>query len=509
MYNTYLRLEEVKKNPFLEKAQNMTPPPTFDEAKEKLPKPIFEGSETEINAYYDAWKIAFRNTFSPNKGNGFVSPYIDAAFNGHIFMWDSCFMMLFGRYADAAFRFQGTLDNFYCKQEPDGFIGREISEEDGKNNFERFEPPSTGPEIMPWCEWLYYLNYGDRERLKEVYFPLLGFHKWMKNYHRWKDGSYWSTGWGCGMDNLPRRDLSAVPGTDEGELRPFHHSFMSWIDANFQALLSCECLLKMAAELGIDDGVDELKAERDFLEKFTNEKMWSEKEKFYFDRLSGGELLPVKTVAGFWGLVAGAVPDERVDDFVAHLENENEFNRHHRVPSLSADHPDYDPKGGYWNGGVWAPTVYMILRGLSKYGKDELAREIALNHYGNVLEVYKKTGTFWENYAPEMTEEGYARRDFVGWTGIVPISVFIEYILGIRVEAQKDEIIWRIDNLNRHGIERIPVGRNEFADLVCERRKDAAEKPVVTVRSDKPLTVKVFYGNNNSYVLSAEQTKHT
>ncbi len=151
----------------------------------------------------------------------------------------------------------------------------------------------------------------------------------------------------------------------------------------------------------------------------------------------------------------------------------------------------------------------MILRGLTACGKDELAREIALNHYGNVLEVYKNTGTFWENYAPEMTEEGYARRDFVGWTGIVPISVFIEYILGIRVEAHKGEIIWRIGNLNRHGIERIPIGRDLFANLICEARKDDNEKPVITVRSDKPLTVKVFYGNNKSYVLSAQQTKHT
>jgi len=61
-----------------------------------------------------------------------------------------------------------------------------------------------------------------------------------------------------------------------------------------------------------------------------------------------------------------------------------EFNRLHRVPSLSADHPEYDPKGSYWRGGVWAPTNYMILRGLTSLGYHALAYEIGINHHSNV-----------------------------------------------------------------------------------------------------------------------------
>ena len=36
------------------------------------------------------------------------------------------FMTLFGRYGERAFTFMRTLDNFYAKQHPDGFICREI-----------------------------------------------------------------------------------------------------------------------------------------------------------------------------------------------------------------------------------------------------------------------------------------------------------------------------------------------------------------------------------------------
>lgn len=128
---------------------------------------MWAGHDDEIAAYYKAWEIAFRNLGKPTKESGFVSPYIDAAFNGHIFMWDSCFMLMFGKYGDSVHCFQKTLDNFYCKQHKDGFICREINELDGVDRFYRHDPTSTGPEIMPWCEWQYYKNYGDKERLQK------------------------------------------------------------------------------------------------------------------------------------------------------------------------------------------------------------------------------------------------------------------------------------------------------------------------------------------------------
>lgn len=43
----------------------------------------------------------------------------------------------------------------------------------------------------------------------------------------------------------------------------------------------------------------------------------------------------------------------------------------------------------------------MILCGLSANGKEKLAKDIAECCYQNAMEVYRKTGTFWENYAPE------------------------------------------------------------------------------------------------------------
>lgn len=239
----YVEDRYAEKNEFISMQPDMSALPDFEKEKGKLPEPVWAGHDDEIAAYYKAWEIAFRNLGKPTKESGFVSPYIDAAFNGHIFMWDSCFMLMFGKYGDSVHCFQKTLDNFYCKQHKDGFICREINELDGVDRFYRHDPTSTGPEIMAWCEWQYYKNYGDKERLKKVYYPLLSFHHWLKNYHRWKDGSYWSSGWGCGMDNLPRCDLSLIPDSEDWMLETFHHSYMSWIDATLQAAMSCEYLI--------------------------------------------------------------------------------------------------------------------------------------------------------------------------------------------------------------------------------------------------------------------------
>lgn len=140
------------------------------------------------------------------------------------------------------------------------------------------------------------------------------------------------------MDNLPRCDLELIPDSEDWQLETFHHSYMSWIDATLQAAMSCEYLIMMAEELGISDDVDALKDEYDNLVRFVNEKMWSEKDGFYYDLKADGSFLAVKTVAAFWALISKIALPERVDALCRHLEDKNEFNRPNRVPALSADH---------------------------------------------------------------------------------------------------------------------------------------------------------------------------
>lgn len=172
----------VKENVFLKTVAEKEDLPIFEDVKGILPEPFWEGHDDAISCYWKVWELAFKNLRKPTRENGFVTNFIDTAFNDCLFMWDSCFILLFARYGNHAFEFQKTLDNLYAKQHGDGFICREISEVDGKDNFHRFDVVSTGPNILPFTEWEYYLNYGDKDRLEKVFPVLAAYHLWLKEF---------------------------------------------------------------------------------------------------------------------------------------------------------------------------------------------------------------------------------------------------------------------------------------------------------------------------------------
>jgi len=493
-YNTDVRNPLVRQNRFIKISPEDDVLPLFSEISDDLPAPFWAGHQNVLNCYWKAWEIAFSNLRKPKQNSGFITNFIDTAFNKNLFMWDSAFIVMFGRYGARVFDFQKTLDNFYAHQHYDGYICREIKERDGADTMMKFDVCSTGPNILPWAEWEYFLNFGDEERLLNVFYPLLAYYQWFRTYRSWQNGTYFSSGWGCGMDNQPR-----LPSKKDNMM--WSHGHMSWIDITFQQIFAGSLLVKMAEILGKQKKVEDLKLEVDRLIKFVNEKMWDEKSCFYYDRFKDGELSTVKTIGAYWALLADAVTPEKLAPFIDHLRNEREFNRPHRIPSLSADHKLYHPKGLYWLGSVWPSTNYMVLRGLNYVGEDELAHEIAINHLNNVIEVFNETETLWENYAPETPSPGQpAKNNFVGWTGLVPISVLIENVLGIRPNIPKNELIWDIRLLERHGIKKYPFGRESEVDLECDARDSFDEEPTIKVKSSKPIMLVVKWKNGKKKV---------
>ncbi len=477
---SYEKSPYVLQNSFVGKEPTLLELPSYESIRDCLPHPILDGHEDYISCYETAWRIAFSNLRHPTEGSGFVSDFIDTAFNGCLFMWDSSFIMMFTKYAERIFPFQKTLDNFYALQHMDGFICREIREETGLDRFTRFDPSGTGPNILPLAEWLYFENFGDLDRLKRVYPPLRAYHIWLRKNHTWRDGSYYSSGWGCGMDNLPR----LAPGCHV----EYSNGKMIWVDTCMQQLMSADILIRMDQALGHIDDVSDLQAEREKLSALINDRLWDEKTQFYYDLWENDEWNMVKHIGAYWSLLARIVPADRLVGFVAHLDNEKEFKRPNRIPTLSADHPAYAPDGSYWRGGVWAPTNYIVLRGLTANGCHTLAHEIAEDYLQNVVEVYNRTGTLFENYAPETADKGTpAKRNFVGWTGLAPISIFFEYVLGILPDAAQNRIVWEIRRTERHGICSYPFGKDTTLDLICEARSNAAEAPAVHIKTNRPV----------------------
>ena len=450
--------------------------PSFAAAKAALPIPVLPEHESWLKLYWRAWELAWQNLRQPQPGSGFVANFLDATTDDYLFMWDSAFMSQFGLYGRRAFDFTGNLDNLYAKQHNDGFICRQINLAAGEDFFYPFDPNGTGPNILAWVEWRIYRFTGDDGRLATVFPPLVAYHRWCKANRTWPNGLYWATGHSSGLNNQPR-----VPDSS------YHHRHWSWVDASIQASLNSLVLAQMAATLKEESLAGELEAEHTHLVELINKYLWNEAAQFYQDVDPDGRFSPIKSIAAYWGLLdTGLIPEKRLESFVQALRENWAFKLPHRVPSQSADSEGYNfETGHYWRGGVWPSTNFMVLRGLRQVGQHGLAHEIAVNHLLNVAKVFERTGSFWENYAPETAAPGApAAENPVGMAGLSPIAILLEDVIGLSVDWPQRRVFWdrRLVSSQPYGVENYPLGPDGKLSLVAD-----ATRLVLT--TDLPFTL--------------------
>lgn len=452
---------------------------SFNKAKDLLPEPVLPEREGWTEMYWRAWELLWLRLRRPRHKSGHIANYLGAAADDRLGMWESAFGVQFGLYGRQAFNFMGTLDNFYARQHPDGFICREI-DADGSEGFPPFDPNSAGPNILAWAEWRYYRGTGDDSRLPAVFWPLMAYHHWLRRHRTWPSKLYWTTGLAGSMCNQSR-----IPESEA------YHQHWTWVDANMQAALNCYFLGQIAQLIQQTELAEELAAERAFLIREINDRLWSATARFYLDADPYGDWSAVKSVAAYWGLLdRDLVPANRLNPFLQHLREPTAFNRPHRVPSQSADSAGYDAENGdQWRGGVWAPTNYMVVKGLRCHKQDALAHAIALNHLENLLEVFRRTDTLWENYAPEHAAPGsLAAPNHAAWAGLSAIAILLEDVIGLQVDWPLKRITWdrRLECAAPYGVRNLPLGAQGTVDLIGDDQR-------LQVRSDHPFTLTVVH----------------
>lgn len=390
--------------------------------------------------YQAALRIARKNIRGGPNDPVFKKPYLDAAFNGHIFLWDTCFMACYAKYHPDKLPAANALDNFYNLQEPNGFICREYTRE-GKAMWPREHPVSINPPLFAFAEMELYSQSKDAKRLRKVYPHLRKFFEFLVKSYRMDDHLFISDALGSGMDNIPRypegwKDdgkglkikTSAVADPYIGSLSSVWNKQGRSVDMTAQMALFAYNLVEIAGITGQKSDIAGYQKFHTETKEAINKHCWNDEDGYYYD-LGYGKQIRRMHIGGFWTLIAGVVPDERVDKLVKTLTDPKKFWRKFPVPSLAADQKGYSSKGEYWLGAVWTPTNYMIIKGLQRAGKDLLAAEFAKKYYWCVAQVYIKTKTFWEDYAPDALTTGVpAKPNFCGWTAVVPISIYHEFI---------------------------------------------------------------------------------
>lgn len=469
--------------------------------KNELPKPVLSSSPELVELYYAAWKMAWQKISSGTEENGFSERYMDEGFNEYIYQWDLCFITSFGVYGRNVFPVMPSLDNFYNKQRADGYIQRVYSEIDGKIASEpTMDEPMVNPPLFAWVEWRYYKISGDDSRFEKVLPVLVNYFNWIEKNCRAEKGKglYYTSALGSGMDNIPRNNVGKA----------------AWIDFSSQQALAALYIQKIAKQVGNNDIEKEFGIHYEHIKKLVNKLLWDSETGFYYDLTEQNNLSPTMHIGAYWTLLSEIIPKQNLNIFLTHLKNPDAFWRKHLIPTLAANQPEYNSNGHYWLGGVWAPTNYMVIQGLKKYNQNSLADSIAFNHLQNVANIYfnftpeeEKIAfeerydddykTIWECYAPDYETPAarwdntfYSRQDFVGWSGLAPISILIENVLGFEILGNKNQIRWTLKRNDIFGIKNIQLG-DQKVDLICEPMND---KQKISIKCEKPFELEIIKG---------------
>lgn len=452
-------------------------PIPFD--RKSVPEPVIDEEPVLAELYYKAWELAWDHV-TEHEGVP-QSPYMSEGFSKEtIWIWDTCFMTHFCKYAPETFPGIESFRNFY----------RVLH--DGSPTSLRIQHPDN-PPLFAWIEYEYFRFTGDISHLK-ANFPYLLKHYdlFEKNkqgtrppytncgmmIERKKEGYLWA---GCpsGMDNTPR-------GNDD-------YSSIFWVDALAQQALAALYIKKIAGLLNDGQTEREFGGRYDELKELGNRYYWDKTDGLYYDVRAGklSEHVRVKSIASFWPLMAGLADSRQAETLSRHIADPGSFGGEAPFPSIARNDPYFVPEGMYWRGGIWLPTAYMAVKALEKYGYYELADGTAYLLLKHMLNTYKEyePHTIWEAYNPREPKPStgkdnkyIVRPEFCGWSALGPISLFIENVLGFHdVDALQKRVSWRRYRKGKHGIKRLSFG-GIMTDIVSDGDK-------VEVTSNEPYTL--------------------
>lgn len=468
-----------------------------------VPAPVCEAHPEWTEFYYKAWELAYAHIKDlPGMPQ---NPYMDEAFCAtQVWIWDSCFMSLFCKYAGDVFPGVETFDNFYGvlyegRRLPKVMPPKDEPHWTGAVYGEPYEVKvhlADNPPLFAWAEYENLLISGDVARIRHLLKErrvLQKHYMWIEGlrepvlpdgvrYPTWlmaeEDESGYRWEGGCsGMDNTPR----GRTGEHAKWPRP-NNPDMLWIDAICQQALSARMLARLFDLIGEAEEAAQWRARYEKKKAIVNTLYWDDADHFYYDiDRHTHDFYRVMSVASYWTLTAGIATPERAEALARLLEDEQTFGGVVPFPSVARCDNDYMPSGRYWRGGVWLPTAYATLRGLHDYGMHALAHRTATTLLQHMYRTYcaYEPHTIWECYHPEKYEAGTivegespVRPDFCGWSALGPISIYLEDVLGFHtINALQKRIEWEKPNdiTGQIGIRNL-----RFGDIVTDIVADGA-----------------------------------
>ncbi len=463
--------------------------------EDHIPIPVCEDHPEFIELYKKAWELAYEHI---KHIDGMPqTPYMDEAFCAtQIWIWDTCFMSLFCKYAQDVFPGKESLNNFYEVLYKDRTLPAVIPPENEPSwtyatpgePFNVRVHIADNPPLFAWAEYENALFHGDIDYIKELLYDrrvLQKHYEWIeslkesltlpnvrcKTYLIAEEYGYRWEGGRSGMDNTPRGRVG-----DHAEKERPNNPDMLWIDAICQQALSANIIAKMYKLVGDDEEAtlwnNRFAQKRDIV----NRIYWDDEDRFYYDvDVNTHGFYKVMTPASYWTLISEIASEEQAMCLSERIGDPNTLGGTVPLVSLARNDADYHSDGRYWRGGLWLPTAYASICGLNRYGFYGVARDASEKILKHMYKTYAEyePHTIWECYSPEKCEpaldakgEEIVRRDFCGWSALGPISIFIEGFLGFHTVNAFDKVVeWEkpTDVKGEIGIKNL-----RFSDIVTD-----------------------------------------
>ena len=372
---------------------------------------------------------------------------------------DAIFSSFFLVYSNRIFQAHPTLDLFYNRQEPDGAIRCAYDTVTGKQIIDKDNPEGLGIPLFAWAEHNIYHKSGNKKRVKDILPILCKYSNWIDTTFKKPNGLYKTPLSATGMTNLPRGD--AYYAMDFNTMMAIHMLYMSAL-----------------ADILNDKEISfQYKRQYFSLKTRINSLMYNPVDGFYYDINKAEKQVPIKSIAGYWPLLAEIPNGEKAERIIEKLSDPKYFGTSHPFPSLAVCEKDFDETGRGFRGSVYPYLTFMVIKGLERYQRWDLARECAIRHVYFMLDSMSPDGNhhrgnLWEAYLP--TKEGpakwankqnFPRPQFLTFDALSTICLTIENIVGLSISLPRKTVDWVIPNLEIMGVENLSLKNNMITIL--------------------------------------------
>jgi neutral trehalase len=327
------------------------------------------------------------------------------------------------------------------------------SVETGLPVFEAGNPEGIGMPVFAWAEFNLYHKTANKKRIKEVIPKIQQYIQWIDLLYKRPNGLYEAPVMATGMINAPR----------EGVAYPI----------DFNAMMAVNVLYMAALTDLLNEKETSFYYKRQYfaLKTQINALMWDSEDGFYHDIDIHGNKLPVKTLASYWTLLAEIPNEDKAEQLIEKLCDPAFFGTAHPFPTLAANESAFDRNGGGYCGSVYPHLNFMVIKGLERYQRWDIARECAIRHLYFMLDSmsmeHHPKGRLWEAYLPN--EEGHAlwntrsefpRPQYLTYDALSTISLMIENVVGLFISLPRKTVDWVIPNMDIMGVENLSLKKN-------------------------------------------------